>query len=38
MVSIKVKIILVKAYHSISKVEQYYTIVCQAYFIINAEI
>ena len=34
----RVKIVLVKAYYFISKVERYYAIVCRAYSIINAEI
>ena len=35
---IKVKIVLVKAYNFISKVERYYIIVCRAYSIIITEI
>jgi len=37
-VSTKVKIVLVKAHNSISKVERYYAVVRRAYSIINAEI
>jgi hypothetical protein len=35
---IRVKIVQVKAYNSISKVERYYAIVCRAYSIIITEI
>jgi hypothetical protein len=35
---IKVKIILVKAYNFISKVERYYAIICRVYSIITTEI
>jgi hypothetical protein len=38
MISTKVKIVLVKAYYFISKVERYYIVICRAYSIINAEI